>query len=100
MEQDPPEDSPARLPRPLTPEELDDFYKRYYRGLIRYLTSRHRLSKEDAADIAQEVFLLAIEKLDPEGGNPKAWLTEVANRMAANLRRKKQRRSDLLERWR
>jgi RNA polymerase sigma factor (sigma-70 family) len=99
MEQVPPEDSPAR-PRPLTPEELDDFYRRYYRGLIRYLTSRHRLSKEDAADIAQEVFLLAIEKLDPKGGNPKAWLTEVANRLAANLRNKTARRADLLERWR
>lgn len=98
MEQDPPEDSPASLPRPLTSEEFDDLYRRYYRGLIRHIICRYRLSDEDAADIAQETFLLALPKLDP-GRNPKAWLVGVADRKASNLRRKATRRTDLLERW-
>jgi RNA polymerase sigma factor (sigma-70 family) len=86
--------------RPLAPEELDDFYRRYYRGLLRHVTLRCRISKEDAADIVQETFLLAMEKeWDPDMGSPRAWLVEVAERKAANFRRTRRRRADLLERW-
>jgi DNA-directed RNA polymerase specialized sigma24 family protein len=95
---DPPATRPRPRPRPLTPEELDDFYRRYYRSLLRHVLRRHHLSSEDAADIVQETFLLALRKLDP-GRNPQAWLKQVADHKCANLRRMKIRRADLLARW-
>ena len=98
MDQRPPADPPPTPPKPLTPEELDDFYRRYYRSLLRHVIRRHRLSSEDAADIVQETFLVALRKLDP-CRNPKAWLTQVADLKCANLRRTKARRAQLLARW-
>ena len=93
-----PGDPPPTRPNPVTPEELDDFYRRYYRSLLRHVIRRHHLSSEDAADIVQETFLVALQKLDP-GRNPKAWLTQVADLKCANVRRMKARRADLLARW-
>ena len=58
---------------------------------------RFRLSREDARDIVQDAFTLALIKLDPSG-NPKAWLTRCVDFLAVNYRRKTKRRADLLSR--
>ena len=56
------------------------------------------MEKEDAADIVQDAFLLALGKLDA-GGNPKAWLVQVVDHLALNLQRKASRRIQLSLRW-
>jgi DNA-directed RNA polymerase specialized sigma24 family protein len=53
---------------------------------------------EDAGDVVQDAFILALAKLDPSK-NPKAWLYQVVDHMAVNWQRKIQRRADLLARW-
>jgi DNA-directed RNA polymerase specialized sigma24 family protein len=56
------------------------------------------MSKEDAADVVQDAFVLALGKLN-SSGNPKAWLVQVVDHLAANLQRKTARRAILNARW-
>ena len=56
------------------------FTRRSFIPLVRRATWRHRLSKEDARDVVQDAFLLAIEKIDA-AGNPKAWLIQVVDHL-------------------
>jgi DNA-directed RNA polymerase specialized sigma24 family protein len=56
------------------------------------------LSKEDASDVVQDAFVLALEKLD-SAKNPKAWLVQVVDHLALNLNRKVLRRTQLTSRW-
>jgi DNA-directed RNA polymerase specialized sigma24 family protein len=78
--------------------ELAAFYEEVFMPLVRRATWRHRLSKEDARDVVQDAFLIAIEKIDATG-NPKAWLIQVVDHLALNHQRKQIRRSKLLSKW-
>jgi DNA-directed RNA polymerase specialized sigma24 family protein len=91
-----PGQGPARTSMP--DAELAAFYEEAFMPLVRRATWRHRLSKEDARDVVQDAFLLAIEKIDA-AGNPKAWLIQVVDHLALNHQRKQIRRSKLLSKW-
>ena len=80
------------------PALLDDFYRRYFLPLVRRATWKHRLEKEDARDVVQEAFLIALVKLDPQR-NPKAWLIQVVDHLSVNFQRKVIRRAKLVSRW-
>jgi DNA-directed RNA polymerase specialized sigma24 family protein len=56
------------------------------------------MSFEDAGDIVQDAFVLAVGKLDP-AKNPKAWLYQVVDHLAVNWQRKTLRRAKLVARW-
>jgi DNA-directed RNA polymerase specialized sigma24 family protein len=78
--------------------DLESFYLQVFMPLVRRATWKHGLSKEDAADIVQDAFLLALGKLD-SSRNPKAWLVQVVDHMALNHQRKTIRRARLVSRW-
>jgi DNA-directed RNA polymerase specialized sigma24 family protein len=78
--------------------QLDEFYRQYFLPLVRRATWKHRLEKEDARDVVQEAFLLAVVKLDPRR-NPKAWLIQVVDHLSTNFQRKMARRAKLVSRW-
>src|ERR1700741_3498858 len=84
--------------RSMPDAELAAFYKEVFMPLVRRAAWRHRLSKEDARDVVQDAFLIAIEKIDA-AGNPKAWLIQVVDHLAMNHQRKQVRRSKLLSKW-
>lgn len=81
-----------------TASELDQFYRQYFLPLVRRAMRRHGLSAEDAGDVVQEAFILAISKLDCSK-NPKAWLYQVVDHISLNLQRKLRRRADLTAKW-
>lgn len=80
------------------PAQLDEFYRRYFLPLVRRATWKHRLEKEDARDVVQEAFLVALVKLDPRR-NPKAWLIQVVDHLSVNFQRKLARRANLVSKW-
>jgi DNA-directed RNA polymerase specialized sigma24 family protein len=80
------------------PAQLDEFYRRYFLPLVRRATWKHRLEKEDARDVVQEAFLVALVKLDPRR-NPKAWLIQVVDHLSVNFQRKVVRRAKLVSKW-
>jgi RNA polymerase sigma-70 factor (ECF subfamily) len=82
----------------MTPSEFEQFYRDYFLPLVRRTVRRHRLHFEDAGDIVQDAFVLAVARLDPSR-NPKAWLYQVVDNLAANFQRKVERRSRLSARW-
>ena len=84
--------------RAVAPEALEEFHRRLFRPLVRRAGWRHGLSEEDARDVVQEAFLLAVIKLDP-GGNAEAWFIGVVDRLAFGLRRKAARRAQLAAHW-
>jgi DNA-directed RNA polymerase specialized sigma24 family protein len=94
----PPESAPPRARVPMSDLELEAFYREIFLPLVRRATWKHRLSKDDAADIVQDAFLLALTKLD-SSGNPKAWLLQVVDHLALNFHRKAVRRAQLTSRW-
>jgi len=79
-------------------ELLEEFHRSMFLPLVRRATWRNGLSKEDARDVVQEAFLLAVVKLDPSR-NPKAWLIGVVDRLCLNLQRTEHRRANLAEKW-
>ena len=86
-------------PRTPMPEvDLAAFYQLVYAPLVRRATWRHRLSAEDARDIVQDAFVLAIERIDA-AGNPKAWLIQVVDHLCLNHSRKAHRRNLLSAKW-
>ena len=74
---------------------LEAVYVAFYARIVRHVTWSFRLSKDDASEIVQEAFLLALQRVDVSG-NPRAWIYRVAENLAANWRRKEDRRSRLL----
>jgi len=82
-----------------TPAELEAFYRELFMPLVRRATWTHGLEKEDARDVVQEAFVLALAKIDAQR-NPKAWLTQVVDNLALNYRRKLCRRQRLAMKWR
>ena len=82
----------------MAPEALEEFHRRLFRPLVRRAGWRHGLSEEDARDVVQEAFLLAVIKLDPDG-NAESWFIGVVDRLAFGLRRKAARRARLAAHW-
>jgi DNA-directed RNA polymerase specialized sigma24 family protein len=56
------------------------------------------MSFEDAGDVVQDAFVVAVGKLDP-AKNPRAWLYQVVDHLAANHQRKAIRRARLAAQW-
>jgi DNA-directed RNA polymerase specialized sigma24 family protein len=83
---------------PMSDEELDLFYRRIYLPLVRRATWKHKLVREDARDIVQDAFVLALTRLKPTG-NPKAWLVQVVDHLSVNYRRRAIRRANLTTKW-
>lgn len=77
---------------------FDEFYRKYFLPLVRRSTWKHGLEKEDARDVVQEAFIVALAKLDPQR-NPKAWLIQVVDHLSLNFQRKVVRRAKLASRW-
>jgi DNA-directed RNA polymerase specialized sigma24 family protein len=78
--------------------ELDDFYRKVTLPLLRRARWRHGLSRDDAWDIVQDAFLIAIERID-SAKNPTAWIIQVVDHLALNHNRKLLRRIRLQARW-
>ena len=78
--------------------DLDRFYRLFFLPLVRRAVRRHHMSFEDAGDVVQDAFVLAVGKLDPSR-NPKAWLYQVVDHLARNWNRKTLRRARLTALW-
>jgi DNA-directed RNA polymerase specialized sigma24 family protein len=78
--------------------ELDDFYRSLYLPLVRHAIWRHKLVTEDARDIVQDAFVLAITKMRPQG-NPRVWLFNVVDNLCLNQERKLRRRTRIAAKW-
>lgn len=91
-------DTVVRRLTPMSDSEFELFYRRVFLPLVRRATWKHRLSKEDARDLVQDAFVVALGKLDG-GRNPNAWLIQVVDHLAINFRRKTLRRAALIHRW-
>jgi DNA-directed RNA polymerase specialized sigma24 family protein len=74
--------------------ELEGFYRQLFLPLVRRATWKHGLSKEDARDVVQDAFVIAVVKLKV-GGNGRAWLTSTVDYLATNFRRKGARHARL-----
>ena len=87
-----------RLRLRASPEEMERFHRDLFLPLVWRATWKHGLPKEDARDIVQDAFVLALTKLRTDG-NVRAWLTQVVDNLVANHVRKCARRSGLAARW-
>lgn len=94
----PAEPSPTEDGKNRLPPELADFYRDFFLPLVRHVVRRFGLPREDAVDVVQDAFVIAIDKLDA-AKNPRAWLYQVVDRVALNYRRKLHRRAKLLLQW-
>jgi DNA-directed RNA polymerase specialized sigma24 family protein len=88
----------ATRPGSTDSSQFDEFYRCYFLPLVRRATWKYHLEKEDARDVVQEAFLVALSKLDP-GKNPRAWLIQVVDHLSSNFQRKVARRAKLISRW-
>ena len=86
------------LPDALADHDLEAFYRSVFLPLVRRATWKHRLPPEDARDIVQDAFVLALTRLRGSG-NPKAWLIQVVDHLSINYRRKIIRRATLAQKW-
>lgn len=77
---------------------MESLYRAFFLRLVRRVTWKYGLGKDDAREIVQDAFLLAIARLEPDR-NPRAWIYSVVDRLAANWKRKIGRRALLLARW-
>ena len=87
---------PAR--GPMSDDEIELFYRRVYLPLVRRATWKHGIEREQARDIVQDAFVLALTRLKPSG-NPKAWLIQVVDHLSINYRRRAMRRAGLFQKW-
>src|SRR5215813_9592915 len=78
-----------------TAAAFEALYQAFFVRLVQYATWHLRLTKEDACEVVQEAFLLALVKLDVEG-NAGPWLYRTVENLALNLRRKTGRRARLM----
>ena len=71
---------------------IDELYKAHRAAVLRVCSSILR-NADDAADACQEVFLIAIESLDPAAKPPaaRAWLLTVARNHCLDLLRRRKR---------
>jgi DNA-directed RNA polymerase specialized sigma24 family protein len=77
--------------------KIETLYRRYSDPLARRASWTHEVSDGDSEDLSQDVFVVALRKMGPDG-NAGAYLTKVLDRLAANLKRKNARRAALLAR--
>ncbi|HYI11001.1 MAG TPA: sigma factor [Thermoanaerobaculia bacterium] len=64
---------------------FEGLYRRFYARLIGYLSHSFRLSRDEAADVAQDAFLRVFESLDQYRGEAKwAFVQSVAKSVALN----------------
>ena len=77
---------------------MEGLYRALFVRLARRATWRFHLSKEDASEVVQDAFIVALDKLDTEG-DPKAWLYRTVDNLALNWRRKIDRHERLAARW-
>ena len=89
---------PTRAREPMSEAELEAFYRSVFLPLVRRATWKHGLTADDASDIVQDAFLLALGKID-RAGHPKSWLVQVVDHLAMNHRRKTARRAQLRSKW-
>lgn len=82
----------------VNPDAVDRLYRGFFLRLVRRVEWRFRLTREDAIEVVQDAFVLALTRLDEER-NPKSWIYAVVDRLAANWKRKVIRRTLLLARW-
>ncbi|MGH9388270.1 MAG: RNA polymerase sigma factor [Vicinamibacteria bacterium] len=83
---------------PVSAAQFEEFHRRLFLPLVRRAMWGHRVSGEDARDIVQEAFLIALEKLKP-GGDPACWFIRVVDHLCVNFTRKVARRSGLQAKW-
>lgn len=84
--------------QPACDSDLQQFYQDWFGPLVRRARWHHNLPAEDARDVVQDAFILAIGRLDGTK-NPKLWLRRVVDNLALNLVRKTRRRKHLLRQW-
>ena len=77
---------------------LDSIYRAFFLRLVRRVICRFGLREEDAVEVVQDAFVVALAKLDT-AGEPGPWLYKTVDNLALNLRRKTGRRAWLLTRW-
>jgi DNA-directed RNA polymerase specialized sigma24 family protein len=87
-----------RAEDPVQRKVVDALYRAFFVRLVRRVTWKYGLSKEDASEIVHDAFLLALGRLDPSR-NPRAWIYAVVDRLSANWKRKVYRRALLLAQW-
>lgn len=96
----------GRPPRPETERARSEalavafeaLYRAFFVRLVRRAAWRFHLSKEDASEVVQDAFIVALAKLDMEG-DPIAWLYRTVDNLALNCRRKIDRRAGLIAEW-
>lgn len=87
-----------RLERRISRVRLAELYVRLFDGLVRYVIWKHRRAPDDAKDLVQEAFLLALGKL-VSTRNARVWFTQTLDHLALNQQRKEARRAELRARW-
>lgn len=90
--------SPCLVARRLPDPEFEALYRALYSSLVSRARWRFRLPSEDARDIVQDAFAIALTRLDL-ASNPRAWLIQVVDYLSMNVCRKNRRRAELLSRW-
>ena len=99
MSEEPQEPSLTELISTVTnSDQLERFYRLFFLPLVRRAVRKHGMSFDDAGDIVQDAFVIAVGKLDPTR-NPRAWLYQVVDHLAVNFQRKELRRSRLAAKW-
>ena len=93
-----PGDSSSKPGSPNKPCDLESLHRDLFFLLVCRATYHYGIPKEDARDIVQEAFVLAIRKLNVNR-NPRAWLYQVVDHLSRNHRRKSNRRAELLEKF-
>jgi DNA-directed RNA polymerase specialized sigma24 family protein len=81
-----------------TAAAFDAIYRALFVRLVRRATWRFGLSKEDASEVVQDAFLVALAKLDTSG-DPLPWLCRTVDNIAVNWNRKASRRARLMAQW-
>jgi DNA-directed RNA polymerase specialized sigma24 family protein len=77
---------------------FDAIYRAFFVRLVRRASWRFRLSKEDASEVVQDAFMVALTKLDTDG-DPGPWLCKTVDLLAVNWSRKASRRARLMAQW-
>jgi DNA-directed RNA polymerase specialized sigma24 family protein len=88
----------AAISAEATVAPLDAIYRAFFVRLVRRASWRFGLSKEDASEVVQDAFVIAIGKLDTDG-DPGPWLFKTVDNLAVNWSRKANRRTRLMAQW-
>jgi RNA polymerase sigma factor (sigma-70 family) len=94
----PPEKQPSQLPIYIGDENNRQFYLKYY-SMVESVCMRTLHNKEDAQDLAHDVFAYVLEKFKKEGQSSIPYPTTYLSKAAANMgiNKKKRARRELIE---